>query len=438
MISLFDRLFRKWLLRMALSVRKGAETAVLRLTPVQRETAEDKDITVISDTVKTGRFGGAPDHWVQLVKHHAPELLHPGALHTSSHGMVNNFQEQTGNDMPREILDNVYRQTHPSFRIKPSQKSGESDPPLNSWEKKPDEFPDQFSEALPNFFLKSKQQRDPTPKLSNQSDLADGRLTGKSLQKIEKKGRIKLSKLERDDSSPDFRKVLENQIKAKKPVLQESFPSFSTPDAGHFKNPRTEMMNKAKNQADPKKVSALQRKYRPVIASNLQDLDFQISRQADSKISGSRQAKGQTVFEIDSGSDVSVFSQENSMDASPQPSIFPNKKVVSDYSLLKQGSPKDARSRTVLPGNKENTEHKPASAAEFNWPGLPEENSCEDLPDPGFTAVWPSLPEEQPIDMRSGLKHMENRFTNMELREIERLQRLEVEQKGMAWSVSYF
>jgi hypothetical protein len=76
--------------------------------------------------------------------------------------------------------------------------------------------------------------------------------------------------------------------------------------------------------------------------------------------------------------------------------------------------------------------------AELQWPDLAEEKGFGNLTDVAFSTVWPSLPEEQSVNMRSGLQQMEIRLSEMEPRTIERLERIDEEQKGKSWNASHF
>ncbi|MCP4694481.1 MAG: hypothetical protein GY859_41010 [Desulfobacterales bacterium] len=86
----------------------------------------------------------------------------------------------------------------------------------------------------------------------------------------------------------------------------------------------------------------------------------------------------------------------------------------------------------------EKVEEKISLSAELCWPSLPGEKDSQDVGGARFTATWPSLPEEQSADVKSLSNQMALHPSKAESRNIERLRRLDEEQKGTPWSGSHF
>jgi hypothetical protein len=84
------------------------------------------------------------------------------------------------------------------------------------------------------------------------------------------------------------------------------------------------------------------------------------------------------------------------------------------------------------------SEAKRSRPPELSWPGLPGEKNAEGAEDPQFTATWPSLPEEQAAVAAAPGHQMETSPSEEKPRTLERLRRLDEEQKGMLWSASRF
>jgi hypothetical protein len=75
---------------------------------------------------------------------------------------------------------------------------------------------------------------------------------------------------------------------------------------------------------------------------------------------------------------------------------------------------------------------------ELLWPSLPGEKNAEGAEDPQFTATWPSLPGEQAAAAAAFGHQMETHPLEVKPGTLERLRRLDEEQKGMLWSASRF
>jgi hypothetical protein len=95
------------------------------------------------------------------------------------------------------------------------------------------------------------------------------------------------------------------------------------------------------------------------------------------------------------------------------------------------------RRSTELPQDEEKAEEKISPAAEFCWPSLPGEEVSEDVRDAHLAATWPSLSAERPSEVTLPANQMELHPTEAETRNIERLRRLDEEQKGRPWSASH-
>ena len=78
MIAPFRRHLRKWLLGVAVAARNGVQTIVARLESTEENKTAEAGFETAPRGAETAHPGGPPDHWVRLVRRHAPELLQPG------------------------------------------------------------------------------------------------------------------------------------------------------------------------------------------------------------------------------------------------------------------------------------------------------------------------------------------------------------------------
>jgi hypothetical protein len=98
----------------------------------------------------------------------------------------------------------------------------------------------------------------------------------------------------------------------------------------------------------------------------------------------------------------------------------------------------NGRRTASWPQDRENVAEKTSPPSELSWPSLPGEKDSDDVRDPHLWATWPVLPAEHPAEVTSSSNQVTPHPTETEPRDIDRLRRLDEEQKGRPWSESHF
>ncbi|MFO8089573.1 MAG: hypothetical protein R6U13_07040 [Desulfatiglandaceae bacterium] len=450
MISLLGKYFRKWLLRLALAARDGAEAAASRFAPVDETKAKEKEKKIRPGTFETARFHGPPDHWIQLVKRHAPELLQPAPPHDVPFAASRVFDEHAAMDESDEVdpqglkygneaLENVCGPADQSLSLELPKKSVEFDARTASFDKDPDSVFIQFSEAAPKTPINSRRGSAFFTPSANQTGNINRRPSKASPMEQEKKKRLKSPNPERSDESVFSCAPAAQQRKEEATVERISFAAFPLPVAGHAKNIRPGETDEKIIQPDSNtKFRPGRRNDRYAVQSDLQAEKSRKFSQFDSKMTAFREVESHIVYEKNPGPEEFLMPSAISPAVPGQPPVPQIKKSRNGFKRSEKG-PMNAGQRLVHPfEKKEAIEMKPSGPPVLHWPDLPGENSSGNVSGSLFSAEWPSLPEEKSIDTRSVLQQMETRFTETEPGESERLRRLDEEQKGMKWIALHF
>lgn len=175
-----------------------------------------------------------------------------------------------------------------------------------------------------------------------------------------------------------------------------------------------------------------------MVQSDLQANGSRKSSRSDTRMPVFRAVKRQTAYEKNPGPDGPLTSPGISPVAVAQNVTSHIPKSGNENRHPEQGRMNDGRHWFHPFEKREVVKDKRSWREELQWPGLPEENSSENVADAHLSTGWPSLPEERFIGMGSVLQQMETCLSETELRAIERLRRLDEEQKGMPWNVLHF
>jgi hypothetical protein len=450
MIARLGKHVRRWLHGLAIAVRNRAEAAASRLVSVEEEKIGELEKKVRSGTGKTKRTDGPPDHWVRLVKRHAPELLHPAPHYVAPHAVsqvcenhaaMDSFREADIQDLEydNETWENAGGRTDRIFSLKSPRRSRESDALTISGDKRSGSGFSQFSapaEKAPKHFRYGG-ERLGSP--ANQPGFVRMHQTPPLSFETEKNSRMPPLTLDRKDKTAYFRTTSAKQQKTETPHAQISLATVPLPDVDHLENRRISKTHEKKFQPDTSENFRPERRTdgQPV-QSDLQANGSRKSFRSDTGIPVFREVKRQTAFEKNPGSDGPLISPGISPVAADQHVTSQIQKSGNEYRHPEQGRINDVRHWFHSFDKREVVKDKRFRPAELQWPGLPEEIGSEDVADAHLSAVWPSLPEERFIGMGSVLQQMENCLSETELRAIERLRRIDEEQKGMPWNVLHF
>jgi hypothetical protein len=450
MIARLGRHVRRWLHGLAIALRNRAETAASRLVSVEEEKIGELEKKVRSGTGKTERTDGPPDHWVRLVKRHAPELLHPAlpyaAPHATSqvcenHAAMDSFRERDIHDseVDNEAWENAGGRTDRFFSLKSPRRSGESDALTTSGDKRSGSGFSQvssFAEKTQKHF-RNGGERPGSP--SNQPGFVRIHQAPPLSSETEKNGRMPPLTLDRKDETAHSRTILAKQQKTETLHAQISFAAVSLPDVDHFENRRIRKTHEKEFQSDTRENFRSERRTGGhTVQSDLQASGSRKSSLTDARIPVFREVKRQTAYEKNPFPDGPLNSPAISPVAVTQNVTSQINKSENEYRHPGQGRMNNGQHWFHPFEKKEVVKDKRSRPAELQWPGLPEEIGFEDVAEAHLSAVWPSLPEERLISKGSVLQQMETCLSETELRAIERLRRLDEEQKGMPWNVLHF
>jgi hypothetical protein len=439
MISLLEKYFRKWLLRLALSARKGTEAAVSRLASVDEAKVNENGRKDRSETIKNGRHHGPPDHWVQMVKRHAPELLQPAPPNVVDLGVSQGFEDYYEGDASEEpdtwglrfgneVLDNVGAPADQHLPLKTVRKPEDSNSWQASFQKDPEDIFIQFPEAV----LKTSTD----PRRENASFSSSENITENS------------NSLRAHDAPVKERRKESQQAPDQKLTLKPAFPRLRTSQQRNPKTTGEPMPFAAFSFPEPfyagnTRQNAKKRITLPDFRSN-----FRSWKGNDGKVVQSDLLEEKIPKRSQSHSKMSAFRGAKSQAAPGEsrglmeffmPSVQHAEKSDKVFRQPDQAPIMDRHDRLSYAGKKTGAIKRIASGpTELQWPFLPGEYGSENGSDLLSTPIWPNLPDENSTGMGSTQERANIRPVEAESAETERLRRLDEEQKGMTWIALHF
>jgi hypothetical protein len=439
MIPLLGKYFRKWLLRLALAARKKTEAAVSRLASVDEAKVNENGRRGRSETSKNGRHHGPPDHWVQMVKRHAPELLQPALPNVADFGASQVFEDYYAGDASeepdisglrsgKEALENVCAPDDPHLPLKTVRKPEDSDLWQASFQKDPDDIFIQFPEAVPKTFT--------DPQRGNLSFPSSENITENSNSLRAHDAPVKERRKE-SQQAPDHKLTLKPAFSRLRTSQQRNpettgepmpFAAFSFPHASYAGSTRQNAKKRMTLPDSRSNFRSWKGNDATVVQSDLLEEKISKRSQSHSEMSAFREAKSQVAPEESRGLMEffmpSVQHTEKSDKVSTQPDQVP---IMDRHGRLSYAGKKTGAIERIASG-----------PTELQWPILPGEYGSENRSDLLSTPIWPNLPDEKSIGMWSTQERTKIRPVEAESAETERLRRLDEEQKGMTWIALHF
>jgi len=449
---------RKWLLGLAIAAQNRIQAIVAGLAPAEEELPPEAEREIAPGGAKTARPGGPPDHWVQLVKRHAPELLQltdsyvvtrePSPLFETGPGMDEAAAQDTRDQRSvNGAMDggNAPGSASRADASKPAQLPQGTDDPggkeqmpvIDDRRQKKDTAGSAGVAAAP-----SRHPRDdaaPFTPAADQPGSGNVQQSPGSALRAEKKAPKRPSGPERDDRSiftarqrTEARETETSEIRtAAAPLSQLTAGQIEKTPAGTKNRRITRPDAGPKSPAivlSDRRVEQVYLKMPDRRAGSQGDTGPTVHRPLD-EVAGHAPQPGPGGFLKESGS---------SPDSGAWPPGSQTKSIGNDPGQVDEVPIIFVRRSTELPQDEEKAEEKISPAAEFCWPSLPGEEVSEDVRDAHLAATWPSLSAERPSEVTLPANQMELHPTEAETRNIERLRRLDEEQKGRPWSASHF
>lgn len=420
---------RNWLLGLAIAAQDRIQAIVAGLAPAEEEQPPEAEREIAPGGAKTARPGGPPDHWVQLVKRHAPELLQLTDSYVVTRGPSPLFE--TGPGMDEAAAQDTRDQKSVNGAVDGGNAPGSKSRADAS---KPAQLP----------------QGTDDPGGKEQMPVIDDRRQKKDTAGVA----AAPSRHPRDDAAPftpaadqpgsgnvqqspgsalraEARETETTEIRtAAAPLSQLTAGQIEKTPAG-TKNRRI-----TRPDAGPKSP-AIVLSNRRVEQVYLKMSDRRADSQGDTGPTVHRPLDEVTGHAPQPGPGRSLKESESSPDSGAWPPGSQTKSIGNDPGQVDEIPIIFVRRSTDLPQDGEKAEEKISPEAEFCWPSLPGEEASEDVRDAHLTAGWPSLPGKRPAGATSPSNLMRVHPSEESARRVERLRRLDEEQKGNPWSESH-
>ena len=456
MIALLGKHVRKWLLGLALTARNRVQAMIVKIESVEAKKAKGEDRQVAPGAVKPARSAAPPAHWVRLVKHHAPELLHPGPSYVAPRESPQVFEgdargnESFGADIqepppagePLEA-DNDRILADPTLTLKlPRLPQNNEDRP--SRRPRPDDQKqisgsDSSHEA--GGMGPKTEIADTTGKASRatQTGTVERHRSQPSPAGAEKTTPGRSLSPERSDKPGDSRPSVAGTLEAEAPVSRASAASRSPSAAGQIEKSRaTEKERKSIQEDFTEKLPPSRQNGKRGVQFDRRAAGRQENSRIDTRLAAQKSVMPEAAYDSKPRPSESFRELRPSPDSEAAASTSQVNMKGENFRRVDKGRPIKEQPKGHPPEDGIKVEEKRSGSPELRWPSLPGEKNAKGAEDPHFTATWPSLPEEQAAAAASLGHQMETHPSEEKLRKLERLRRLDEEQKGMLWSASRF
>ena len=444
MIVLLGKNLRKWLLGLAVATRNRVQVIVARLEPAEEGKAEQAGPEITAQGAKTALPGGPPDHWVQLVKRHAPELLQGGFPYAVPGAPSPVFEGDAAMDEDESVPEAAHD-------LKPdSGAPDDEDAPTRG-----DLTHSSSSPRAPKAY-EGPGRRQPSPDQDGQGQAGDDfritgavehsrqeaatRVTGATRSGSDRTGRPSVSPAGADST---FGRRISGRKRHEKSVPDEG-PGTGPREA---ETPAAESRSKpTKGQIENARAGAGERKN--MLATEQtgrrggQDYPKASEHQAGLRVN----TRMPVLRELNQ--DAGDNTQPGPGDATKGMASSPGTGGKTPVSQIKSGGDDfrpvveigivNGRRSASAPQDREKVAEKTSPPSELSWPSLPGEKDSDDVRNPHLSATWPALPAEHPAEVTSSSNQVTPHPTEAESRNMERLRRLDEEQKGRPWSESHF
>jgi hypothetical protein len=452
MIALLGKHLRKWLLGLALAARNQAQAVAAQLESAETDKAKAADREVAPRAAKTARSGQPPAHWVQLVKRHAPELLQPGPPYTAPRASQV-FEPDAGGDESAGAdthdpasangeLNADEAETHedPAFSLKLPQLSREHDDPPGRWPPPAEKNQTRDSDKSPE--AAARRPRDdaaPHAPEATPAESVNVHRNAASGAGAEKRTPRRFLGLQPKASSVYPGVPGPGTRKAETPVARASAAPRPPSADGHIEKKRPGKRAVKNIQPDSGE------NFQPPGRTGLDVVPFE--QQADDRQTGFRVA-ARTLVPPATKQDAANESRprpsessrglQSSADSAVKTSAAPIIRSGDDRRPVNEGRLINGQRPAHPPEDRVKVDEKRSRPPVFHWPNLPGEKSSEDAGDSSLGATWPSLPEAPSAAAETFRHQPELSPSEAELRNIERLRRLDEEQRGIPWSALHF
>jgi len=457
MMALFDKYIRKWLFGLAVAVRNRAQAVIVGMESGDQKNDKDANRQAAPGAARPVRAGGPPAHWVRLVKRHAPELLHPGPPYAFPRESAQAPEREGGREESSAAdiqeppsaggvlkADDARTQAVPklslnlprllkahdvsrSRRMKPGNEKQ-----TGSFGKPPE------AEAMP---AKTKRRDAPqAARRTAQAGHADNRRLQFSSADAAQSPSQRFpgpdrSHLPEHSRLPDFGSR-EAGVRAARTSAARRYPPADGPAA----KTRSAARKRKNIRADAGG------KYPPYRQTGGRDLQIERQadgRQSDFRIDAKMPVQGSAIPEAAYESGPRPREDADGLRSAPDlesaPSAAQVKRPGDDFGQAPKIGLADEHPKARPSEDGPKTAAIRMRTPEFRWPDLPgEQNNDAAAEASQLNPAWPDLPEDQSAGTGTFGQPIKPYSAEEESRSIERLRRLDAEQKGISWSASRF
>lgn len=457
MMALFDKFIRKWLFGLAVAVRNRAQAVIAGMESGEEKNGQDANRQAAPGAARPVRAGGPPAHWVRLVKRHAPELLHPGppyafpresALAPEREGRREESSAADIQEPPSAggVLkaDDARTQAVPQLSLNLPRLLKAHDVP-HSRRMKPgnEKQTGSFDEPPAAEAMPAKTKRRDAPPAALRTTQA-GSVDNKHLQ------------FSSADAAQSPSKRLPGPDRNHMPAHSRP-PVFGSrgAGAGAARTPAARRYPPADGPAEKSRSAAKKRKniredagekYPPYRLTGGRDLQLErqaVGRQGDFRIDTKMPVQGFARPEAAYESGPRPREDADELRSAPQLESAPSAAQVKwpgdDFGQAPRIGLADEHPNAQPSADGPKTEAIRIRASEFRWPDLPGEKNNDAAAEASqLNPAWPDLPEDQSAGAGAYGQQIKPYPAEDESRSIERLRRLDAEQKGISWSASRF
>lgn len=444
MIAPLGKHLRKWLLGLALAARNRVQAVVAALESAEKEQSVKAGPEIASGAAKKARPGGPPDHWVQLVARHAPELLQSGPpeLVRRPPSAVSDSDAGLDGSPPEDI-----RELKSDSRALAQEDQSRS----FALSRAPKEYDDQGRKR------QSRAQDHPGQAGANNGMAGVDATSPDQPRDVSAvrgpvAARLGPVRADRPSVSPASEEKTMHRRTSGREQDGRSVPPQGAGNGSHeAKSPDKHTVAARRFQSTSRQIENLQagvRRQKDILATEPsarrgepgypKSPEYGADSQVDTRMPLHRKMEQEVGSDSQSESGKASRGMASAQDT--QVKITASQIPGSGYDVgpVSEVRVSNGQRSAYSPRDTEKVDGKVAPPAELSWPSLPGETDFEDVRDSRLAATWPDLPEKPSAEVLSSSNQLEFHPTEAASRNIERLRRLDEEQKGIPWSESHF
>lgn len=438
MIGPLDKHLRKWLLTVAMAARNRIQAAVAALESAGEEQSAKAGPEFATAAAKKARPGGPPDHWVQLVARHAPELLQSGPPDVFGQLSLPVPETDAGLDgSPPEDIRELKYDSGARAQEDQSRAPKEHD---DQGSKRQTPAQDQPGAAGDNNAMAGVDAT--SPEQPRDVPAARGSVAD----------RLRPVRADRPSVSPaSEEKTMHRRTLGRKQDARSVAAKGAGNESHEAESPDKRKVAARRFQSTSGQIENLQAGVREqinILASAPsarrgepgypESPEYGADSQLDNRMPLHRKAEQEVGFDTRPESGKDSRGLASAQDTEVRITVSQTPGSSDDVGPVSEVRVSSRQHSAHSPRDTEKIDGKAAQQAELSWPSLPGETDSEDVRDSHLTATWPDLPAKRLAGATPASSQMEYYRAAAGSRNMERLRRLDEEQKGKQWNELHF